>query len=133
MATKKKKTAPAPVKHQLTTGDIEALVGRWKELEEEMAPLAEELKGIKDALVDGLDVKDAFTFGNFTLRIMQGQTRTGLNWKKIAGGLAKALYGKGMREWLVGIAKRYPKCPTKPYARLFEFKPQTVGATNGKD
>lgn len=119
-----KKKVAEPVKHQLKTAEIKTLVDRWQELEDEIAPLADELCSIKEQLVADLDVKDAISFGSLTLRIMQGSTRTGLQWKKVAMGLAKRLYPDvpSLRRWMRDLARKFPKKPTKPYARLFEVK-----------
>ena len=123
MAGKKK---VAELKHQLTTTDIKRLIERWQDLEAEIEPLETELAHIKEILTADLEVKDAFTFGNITLRIMQGSNRPGLQWKKIAQGLAKRLYPdvQSLRRWLRDLARKFPKKPTKAYPRIFEFKPQ---------
>jgi hypothetical protein len=115
---KKSKVAEKP---SLTTAQIKAKVNRWRALEEEMAPLETELKAIKTSLVAALEVKDAFEFGEVTLRIMQGKSRKGLNWKAIAFGLAKRLYPTAalLRQWLRDLARKYPNKPNAAYARLF--------------
>ncbi len=118
-----KKAVPVE-KHQLKSKEILALIARWQVLESEIAPLDEELKGIKDKLVADMDPKEAHEFRDVTLRCIQGKTRKGLQWKVIAFGLAKRLYPDtvSLRRWMRDLARKFPYVSSKPYVKLFTAK-----------
>lgn len=120
----KKAAKPEPKKHQLKVAEIQSMVDRWQEIEEEMAPLVEELAGIKSTLVADMDPKDAYEFDSVTLRCIQSKRRKGLEWRKIAFGLAKLLYPTvdNYRAWLKTIVRKHPYEPTKPYVQLYVAK-----------